>query len=99
MKTTPSEIALRFAVIVALVAVPLSLTAQSQIVKQRAKETREKVENRNAPAKPAATTNATNKAQPAKSAPAANSAPKAPQSTRTPAQKKSPPAQPQPGQR
>ena len=46
-----------------LLALPLSLKAQSQIVKQRAKEVREKVESRNAPAKPMTATNATTRAQ------------------------------------
>ena len=53
-----------------LLALPLSLNAQSQIVKQRAKEVREKVESRNAPAKPMTATNATTRAQqPAKPSP------------------------------
>src|SRR5262245_1703657 len=114
MKRAALSRATLLAAIALLIVVPMSMNAQSQIVKQRAKEVREKVETRNAPAKPAATNNTpraqspakpasaanapSKTAQPAKPAASANAGAKPPQATKAPAQTKAPPAPPKPAQ-
>src|SRR5262245_58338476 len=98
MKSTASEAVIVITVAALLIAAPLALKAQSQIGKQRAKETREKVENRNAPQRPPVHTNATTRTQqPARPA-ATNSAAKVQQTTK-PSSNKPPTAQPPPVRR
>src|SRR5262245_49206762 len=100
MKSTTSEAVIVLTVAASLITVPLALKAQSQIVKQRAKEAREKVESRNAPQRPPVATNATTRAQqPARPTATTNSAAKVQQATRPSPPNKPPTAQPPPVRR